>query len=78
MTHEEIIREIASLPPEGQRQVAEFIAQLRQHYEGSGEAETTETSDLRSEGFIGMWRDRDEMSDSSAWVRGSRAHEWAK
>lgn len=32
--------------------------------------------DIRDEPFIGMWHDRPEMSDSSAWVRGLRLGEW--
>jgi hypothetical protein len=30
---------------------------------------------LQNEKFIGMWRDRDEMTDSSAWVRQVRESE---
>ena len=77
MTHEELLRELASLPPEARRQVEEFIALLRQRYESSEQAEAVGATDLRAEGFIGMWRDRDEMRDSSAWVRGGREREWA-
>ncbi len=66
MTHEEILREIVSLPPEGQRQVADFIAFLRERYAGSRSTEKPETSDLAQESFIGMWRDREDMQDSSA------------
>lgn len=38
-------------------------------------AEDDVYSDLESEGFIGMWRDRDDMKDSAAWVRGARQSE---
>jgi hypothetical protein len=75
MTHEEILREFASLPPEGQRQVLEFIASLHQHYSRFNRVEETEASGLSADGFIGMWRDREDMRDSSAWVRGSRERE---
>jgi predicted nucleic acid-binding protein len=75
MTHEEILRELASLPPEGQRQVLEFITFLRQLYDRAGGAEG-ESSDLAADGFIGMWRGREDMSDSSAWVRAGREREW--
>jgi len=33
---------------------------------------------LADEPFIGMWRDREDMQDSSAWVRGIREREWVK
>jgi DNA-directed RNA polymerase specialized sigma24 family protein len=77
MTHKEILRELASLPPEGQRQVADFIALLRQRYARS-QSPGPVTSDLAQDGFIGMWRDREDMLDSSAWVRKLREREWVK
>jgi hypothetical protein len=33
---------------------------------------------LQNEKFIGMWRDREEMTDSSAWVRKVRESEWGQ
>ena len=78
MTHVEILRELASLPPEGQRQVADFIAFLRARYAHSQSSEPSATSDLAQDEFIGMWRDREDMQDSSAWVRDLREREWVK
>ena len=72
MKNEEMLREFTSLPPEGKRVVTDLIAFLRQRY-GIPKTETLPTStDLSSENFIGMWRDREEMQDSSAWVRNVR------
>jgi len=77
MTHEELLRELDSLPPEGQRQVADFIALLRERYARPQSSEPV-TSDLAQDGFIGMWQDREDMQDSSAWVRNLREREWVK
>ena len=77
MTHEEILKEIASLPPEGQRQVIDFIAFMRQRY-GSSALTAKASSDLRFEAFIGIWQDRDDLQDSRAWVRRVRQSEWAQ
>ena len=77
MTHEEILRELALLPPEGQRQVADFIALLRERYARS-QSPNSVTPDLAQDGFIGIWRDREDMQDSSAWVRNLREREWVK
>jgi hypothetical protein len=30
------------------------------------------------EPFVGMWRDREEMRDSSAWIRNVRETHWGK
>jgi hypothetical protein len=76
MTNEEILREITLLPPEGQRLVEGFVAFLRQRYAPSQPVAQSPDSGLESESFIGMWRDRDDMLDSSAWVRGVRQSEW--
>lgn len=78
MTHEEILRELDMLPPEARRQVADFIAFLRARYDHSQSVEKSESSDLSQESFLGMWRNRDDMHDSSAWVRSNRENEWIK
>jgi hypothetical protein len=67
MTHEEILRELASLPPEGLEKAAEFIAGLREYYarQGSGHGKF----DFSILGFFGIWRDRADMQDSTAWAR---------
>jgi hypothetical protein len=77
MTHEEILRDIASLPPEGQRQVIDFIAFVHQRY-GRSQSNEQPVSDLRAESFVGIWQDRDDLVDSVDWVRQVRESEWTK
>jgi len=77
MTNEEILREIDSLPPEAQRQLEDFISFLRERY-GSGQPKNAPISDLESEAFVGMWRDREDMLDSSEWVRNVRRSHWGE
>jgi len=77
MTDEEILREINSLPPEAQRQLEDFISFLREHYK-EAQPKIAPATDLESEAFVGMWRDREDMSDSSAWVRNVRQSHWGK
>jgi hypothetical protein len=67
MTHEEILRELASLPPEGQEKAAEFIAGLREYYAREGTRQSQ--LDFSNLAFFGIWRDRADMQDSTAWVR---------
>ena len=78
MTHEELLREFASLPPEIQRQVADYIAFLRERYDRELPPQEPETFTPMHVGFVGMWRDRDDMQDSSWWVRAGRVREWVK
>jgi hypothetical protein len=42
---------------------------------GAGESGAV---DLEREPFVGMWSDREDMSDSSAWVRNVRETHWGK
>lgn len=77
MTHEEILQEITSLPLEGQRQVIDFIAFVRQRYSQTQLNEQPELN-IGNESFIGMWKDRDDLKDSSEWVRHIRETEWTK
>lgn len=76
MTSEEILHEIGSLPPEGQRLIESFLAFLRQRY--APPVTPPVNAPLQDESFIGMWRDRVEMADSTAWVRGIRESEWGQ
>jgi hypothetical protein len=73
---EEIWRQLAALPPEAQQQVLDFIALLHARYAPSDIRQTTKRTRLASEPFVGMWRDREDLQDSSAWVRSLREREW--
>ncbi len=76
MTNEEILREIGALSPEGRRLVENFVACLRQR--SARQITPPGNIPLPEESFIGMWQDRDEMADSTAWVRGVRESEWGQ
>ncbi len=76
MTNEEIIREFAALPPEARREAEDFIAFLRERY--GRKNEKTANGDLHEESFVGMWKDREDMQDSTLWVRELRENEWTK
>ncbi len=75
MEAEKINADIADLPPQAQRQVADFIAFLRTRYQTPNSQPSRQIS-LGNEPFIGMWKDRQEMQDSSAWIRDTRKSEW--
>ena len=73
-----IAREIASLPPEAQKQVIEFVAFLKARYPTTSPVRKTRRTKLADEPFIGMWRDRGDMQDSTEWVRSLRQREWER
>ncbi|MCG8617741.1 MAG: DUF2281 domain-containing protein [Desulfobacterales bacterium] len=68
--------DIASLPPEAQQQVFDFIAFLKVRYQRTNASKKTAASKIANEPFIGMWESRRDMKDSSQWVRRSRDAEW--
>ncbi len=40
------------------------------------QAEKSPLTDLENESFVGMWQDREELANSSQWVRQLRRQEW--
>jgi hypothetical protein len=78
MDQGKIWREFMTLPPEAQQQVADFIAFLRTRYKKIRSDKRSRQVNLVDDPFVGMWRDREDMQDSSAWVRGIREREWVK
>ncbi len=71
-----IAREIASLPLDARRQVFEFVAFLKTRHPTVQPIKKKKSTKLTNEPFIGMWRDRKNLKDSSAWVRDLRKSEW--
>ena len=78
MQQEDLWRQLTTLPPEAQQQVIDFIAFLHTRYASTHASKTAKRTGLVSEPFIGMWRDRKDLQDSSAWVRNIREREWVK
>jgi len=76
MTQQELLDEFLSLPAEAQRQVVDFIAFLRQRYTVVEPASGSLNTDLTNDTFIGMWQERQDLADSTAWVRRIRETEW--
>lgn len=76
MKRQQIWNELMALPPEVQQQVFDFITFLRSRYAEDKKVEIKTPKKLTEEPFIGMWQDRQEMADSSAWVRDVRQQEW--
>jgi hypothetical protein len=59
-----------------QKQVLDFVAFLKTRYGPGPDAARATAVRLAEEPFVGMWRDREDMQDSSEWVRALRHREW--
>ena len=76
MELQNITDDIATLPPEAQRQVFDFIAFLKIRYKKNRCAKKTGGNKIANDPFIGIWEDRKDMKESSQWVRSTREAEW--
>lgn len=77
METQQLLEEYAALPDEARRQVADFVAFLRQRYNTAPSTQSSR-ADSENEGFVGMWRERDDMQDGAAWVREARQSQWSR
>ena len=76
MDIQNINSEIATLPPEAQRQAFDFIAFLKSRYKIDRPVKKAVRNKIASDPFIGIWEGRKEMKDSSQWVRNASETEW--
>ena len=74
----DIAEEIASLPPEAQKQVMGIAAFLKTRYRAKRTSRGAKSIPLADEPFVGMWREREEMRDSTVWARDLRRREWER
>lgn len=78
MINQKLFDDYNALPAEAQRQVADFVSFLRQRYPSEKSLQKIDTIDLEHESFVGMWRNREDITDSSTWVRKARKLEWGE
>jgi hypothetical protein len=76
MNQAKIFADYSALPPEAQKLVADLVAFLNKQHRSSKRRAKAKPTRLTDENFIGIWKDRDEMQDSTAYVRELRRHEW--
>lgn len=67
---------IHQLPPNLIVEVDSFVNELLQKYRSTAKNTPEQSVNFENEPFIGMWKDREDMIDSSAWVRKHRSSEW--
>ncbi len=78
MTYQELVAEIKQLPAEEQLALLAEVAQsLRAGVVQSRTNQNVQpTGKLADDPFVGMWQDRDDLADSTQWLREIRAQEW--
>ena len=78
MDQETLWRQYAALPSDAQRQVVDFITFLATRYPTTQSGKQPHMRNLSDESFVGMWADRDDLTDSSTWVHTMREREWER
>ncbi len=76
MTYQELVAEIKQLSAEEQLALLAEVAQSLRANVTQARTTPTPTTPLADEPFVGMWQDRDDLADSTRWVREVRAQEW--
>lgn len=76
MNAQTISREITKLPLDVQREVFDFVEFLRARYRTTKQDIQKKRVPISKEPFIGVWADRQDMEDSSQWLRSLREKEW--
>jgi hypothetical protein len=64
---EHLKTDILELPEEAQEMVVNFVDFLKGQYQQSNAS--PKLLDLNNQSFVGIWKDRPEMKDSTKWVR---------
>lgn len=72
---EQLKKDIAALPEADQQLVSEFVAMLKNRH-GMTKTARIRSLNLENEPFVGMWKDRPEMQDSTAWIKQVRREHW--
>ena len=75
MRMENVWRKFETLPPAAQKEVIDF---LQSRYVKQKNKAKAKGSSFAGEEFVGIWQDREDMTDSSQWVKNLRRTEWKK
>jgi len=78
MSEKELIKQFKKLPPEARQEAADFVEFLSKKYlQPSDKSDSSKKNSILESSFRGMWKDREDMQDSTKWVRELRKSRWA-
>lgn len=79
MSEKELIKQIRKLPNKAQQEAADFVEFLSKKYiQQPKDSSSSQEKSILESPFRGMWKDREDMQDSTKWVRELRKSRWAK
>lgn len=79
MSEKELIKRIRKLSSEAQQEAADFVEFLTQKYiQQPVDSSSSKKKSILESSFRGILKDREDMQDSTKWVRELRKSRWAK
>lgn len=77
MSEKELIKQIRNLPTEARQEASDFVEFLSKKYLQESEKTKSKTNSILENSFRGIWKDREDLEDSTKWVRELRKSRWA-
>ncbi|MEX0685944.1 MAG: DUF2281 domain-containing protein [Balneolales bacterium] len=77
MSEPTVSKKIKQLPPEAKKQAQDYVDFLYQRYVQGSALKKPRSAKISNSPFYGIWKDREEMSDSVEWVRNVRKSHWS-
>ena len=78
MKNKVLYNKFESLPIEAQKQVLALIDFLQKRYAAKNKRPRESKSIITNKKFVGLWKNRKDLEDSSLWIRNLRRKEWEK
>lgn len=79
MSEKELLKKIKKLPSEARKEAADFVDFLYEKYIQQPKKNNSSSKDsILENSFRGMWKDREDLQDSTKWVRELRKSRWAE
>ena len=75
MAKKSVLDILDQLPPSARKEAENFLRYLYDQHVTSAPKKTANTSVTESP-FVGMWKDREDLQDSTSWVKEQRKSQW--
>lgn len=77
MSKKSVLDILDKLPPNARKEAEDFVRFLYDQYMDP-KPDQSDDKPLTDSPFVGMWKDREDLKDSTAWVREQRKKQWEK
>ena len=77
MSKNTVLDKFDQLPPEAKKEASDFVQFFYEQYVKS-HPKSSSKKPISESPFVGMWKDRPDLADSTKWVREQRKTQWTK